>query len=607
MNWEHTKAIVWLRSRLLANALNRKGKRGTTFAAILVSIVLIFAVGLFVLAFFIGKIYFVDLENIKLMFLWDALVVGYAGLTFIGVAVSVQQSAPLSIDKFLHLPVSPVGAFMSNFVSSFVSLNNILILPILLGFSIGLIVAQGASQIMSIPLSFALVFMVTALVYQLEAWLAKLMANKRMKVIVMIVFMLPVMIGPVGFNIFLAQEKRVSKELNGERWTQVRELDAERDSDGMDPDLYKTTRAAIMEKYDELGRTSDEEFNHLWFHRIEAANVFVPIGWVPFGIQAAEKGKQWPGWVGMAGMLLIGGLSLTRSYRHTIDMSKGRQSRFAKRVANKSSDRKIEATGRRSLVDWKVPFASEQVSAIAMANLRVIMRAPETKMQLLVPLIFLGVFGSIAYMEGGKIPEIGELLAAAAVLGMMCIGAFGMLIMIENQFGLDGNGFRGYLLLPAKRHEILIGKNLAASPAGLGYGFVVLGFVQFFIKFELAMLLATCIQFITICTLLCLVGNMVSIYLSQDPSAPKLAQGKREILQMLVSVIAVPFAFLPVYIPFVFAMIFRGLGGVGYLVASLVVCGVTLFAYSKVVVKQGKLLQKREIGILETVAPKVVA
>ena len=55
----------------------------------------------------------------------------------------LQRTEPLSLSKFLHLPVSVNGAFLINYVSSLLRLSLIVFVPVMLGFCLALVVRQG--------------------------------------------------------------------------------------------------------------------------------------------------------------------------------------------------------------------------------------------------------------------------------------------------------------------------------------------------------------------------------------------------------------------------------------------------------------------------------
>src|SRR5205085_5802193 len=92
----------------------------------------------------------------------------------------LQRSEVLAMDKFLHLPVSLLGAFLINYVSSsLLSVSLALFAPAMLGLALGLTLRRGPAMLLVLPLLAAFLLMVTALTYQFQSWLASLMTNKR--------------------------------------------------------------------------------------------------------------------------------------------------------------------------------------------------------------------------------------------------------------------------------------------------------------------------------------------------------------------------------------------------------------------------------------------
>ena len=115
------------------------------------------------------------------MYVWDGLVVAFLFWWVIGILTDLQRSEALSLDKFLHLPVSLTSAFLINYLSSLLSLSMMVFLPAMVGLILGLVCGQRAAcnaVCVLLPLA-ALLLMVTALTYQFQGWLASLMANKR--------------------------------------------------------------------------------------------------------------------------------------------------------------------------------------------------------------------------------------------------------------------------------------------------------------------------------------------------------------------------------------------------------------------------------------------
>jgi hypothetical protein len=93
--------------------------------------------------------------------------------------MELQRTEPLSLSKLMHLPISTNGAFLINYLSSLISVSLILFLPAMLGITLGVALGQSPLFLLLLPLLAAFLFMVTALTYQFQGWLASLMANKR--------------------------------------------------------------------------------------------------------------------------------------------------------------------------------------------------------------------------------------------------------------------------------------------------------------------------------------------------------------------------------------------------------------------------------------------
>ena len=92
----------------------------------------------------------------------------------------MQRTEPLSLSKFLHLPVSVNGAFLINYLSSLLSLSLICLRAgdarvLLWRWSF----SRGPACCWRLPLLAAFLLMVTALTYQFQGWLASLMSNPR--------------------------------------------------------------------------------------------------------------------------------------------------------------------------------------------------------------------------------------------------------------------------------------------------------------------------------------------------------------------------------------------------------------------------------------------
>src|SRR5262249_46600722 len=107
------------------------------------------------------------------------VVVAFLFFWLIGLITELQRTDALSLSKFLHLPVSANGAFLINYFSSLVRLSLIIFFPVMLGYSVALVVVKGIRMLPVLLLVASFLLMVTGLTYQFQGWLASLMSNPR--------------------------------------------------------------------------------------------------------------------------------------------------------------------------------------------------------------------------------------------------------------------------------------------------------------------------------------------------------------------------------------------------------------------------------------------
>ncbi len=229
-------------------------------------------------------------------------------------------------------------------------------------------------------------------------------------------------------------------------------------------------------------------------------------------------------------------------------------------------------------------------------------------MMLMSPVIMVLIFGSMFVAQASNIPPgIWPFLPSAA-MGMIL---FGMVQFGGNQFGFDRSGFRVFVLCPAPRPDILLGKNLALAPLCLGLGALLALVSVFLFPVNLDHLLALPFQFIAMFLVFCLMTNWLSIY---SPMAIRAGTFKSAQPKGLVILLALAFMFL---LPLALAPTLLPLGievllhSQGYLLGMPICLLLTLlefvvvwFLYRAVLQWQGQWLQGREQKILETVAIK---
>src|ERR1019366_1203033 len=165
MNVQHLLAFCWLRWRLLVNQMKKGGIVNTIFLTIFAVGAILGSLGLLVGGFVVGFFVFAlpDIPPLVLLYTWDGLVVVFLFAWCIGLLTELQHSEALSLEKFLHLPVSLGGVFVLNYLSSLLSVNLIVFAPMIIGFNLGLVFSKGPGMLLVLPLLAAFFLMVTAL------------------------------------------------------------------------------------------------------------------------------------------------------------------------------------------------------------------------------------------------------------------------------------------------------------------------------------------------------------------------------------------------------------------------------------------------------------
>ncbi len=179
MNWRHLRAFAWLRWRLLVNQWSRGGGLNAALMMVVTIVALLTAVPLLVASFLLGRYAIPRTQPMQLLLAWDVVILAFLLLWAIELITELQRTEPLSLSKFLHLPVSAREAFLLNYLSSFLRLSLILIGPVMLGFGLALVDSKGMLLLPVLPSLAAFLLMVTALTYQFQGWLASLMSNPR--------------------------------------------------------------------------------------------------------------------------------------------------------------------------------------------------------------------------------------------------------------------------------------------------------------------------------------------------------------------------------------------------------------------------------------------
>jgi len=310
------------------------------------------------------------------------------------------------------------------------------------------------------------------------------------------------------------------------------------------------------------------------------------------------------------GMALIGAASLWRAYRTTLRLYTGhytRGLRSAERqpaAPEEPAARRAPTPARSSILEKRLPWLSEQAAAIALAGFRSLTRAPEAKMMLLTPLIMVVLAGSL-FLRGSMDPS--EPLRALMAVGAMAMILLSMIQLGGNQFGFDRAGFRVYVLCPASRSDILLGKNLAILPLAVVLSLFMVAAVEVVYPLSPDHLLALVPQFLSMFLLFCLMANLLSILTPMTIAAGSLKPTNTRLLPILLQFVFLflfPLALAPTLLPLGIELLLEWHGVPVCLLLSLLECAGVIFLYRLLLPRQGNLLQAREKKILQIVAAK---
>ncbi|MFO0965265.1 MAG: hypothetical protein U0793_06725 [Gemmataceae bacterium] len=611
MNWEHFKAVLALRWRLTMNQARRGGVANMVVLIIVMVVGVLISLAMFTAMLLIGLFALDEAGPGVLMLVWDGLVVAMLFFWMIGLVAELQRAELLSLDKFLHLPVSLRGVFFINYVASWLSLSMIVFLPAMIGLTIGLAIERGPAFLVLFPLVGAFLFMVTALTYQLRGWLAALMANKRRRrTVIMVVTLAVVLLSqtPQLINLFapwrgLEPGDKPSQERSEleKDWKAKRIDDDEYARRGRELDAAARSRRAATAA--RTWRQVDEVSTLI--------NMILPPGWLPYGARAAAEDNLLIAVLPFLGMTLIGGLSLKRSYKTTVrlyrgEFSGGTKPRIAAPVPRQPDAIRVNSR-KGSLLEWKLPWVSEHASAIALAGFRSLLRAPEARMVLLTPFILAIVFGSMFVTQRIDPPV---LLRPLMAFGGVCTVLLTMIQVTGNQFGFDRSGFRSYVLCPAPRRDILLGKNIAAFPMALVLSLFIIGAIEVFFPMPLDLFLALFPQLVSVYLIYALLTNLLSILAPMAVAAGSLRPTRPKGLVFLLHLaftLAFPILAAVALAPLgiVFLLEDRIPAGAPLCLAlSLVEAALLALLYRLLLGFEGNLLAVREQAILEVVTTK---
>jgi ABC-2 type transport system permease protein len=509
-------------------------------------------------------------------------------LWMIGLLTELQRSETIDLQKLMHLPVALGQMFGINYIASHFALSIVLVVPGMIGLGIGLAIERGPAILLLVPLALSMVLMVTAWTYCLRGWLATMMTNpRRRRTVIMSITMAFILISQapnIYFNVFL---RNVSSNpaATGEESRHQREA--------------QEARNAATKKM---------------FTNLQAARDFIPPLWVPIGAWNLAEGNSLPALLGTLGCAGIATLGLRRAYRGTVRFYQGETGGKAAVRTNVSNEiKKIRAprtAGRNDFLERSIPFVPEQSSAVALATLRSLLRAPEVKMAWGTSLIVTLILGfTLFFRATPNLPDAAKpFLATGAVL----FPVFFLAQFFGNLFGFDRDGFRALILSPVDRRLILLGKNLAGLPVGTVFGGLLITLTAVRLHLPVQTVLATLFQLASLLVMAGLVGNLLSILVPYRIQPGTMKPTKLPGLAMLMLIffqMLFPLAMFPVFLGPLLGFLWLHLDMSAFvpvnLIFSALFCSLMVFVYWQTLIPLGRLLQRRETKILSVITVEV--
>jgi hypothetical protein len=332
----------------------------------------------------------------------------------------------------------------------------------------------------------------------------------------------------------------------------------------------------------------------------------LPPLWLSAGAAGLANGNPWPALLGMGGGMLLGGLGLRRAYRGARRFHLGIAPGVSRGPERVQAGR--ERRGGR-LVAWSVPGIPAEASAMTFAFLRSMLRAPEIKFALFMPAVMVVVMGSIFLSRsGGRVEALTPFLPSLAILWVL----FGMVQLCSNHFGFDREGFRALVLLPARRRNVLLAKNLALLPMVSGMGLVLLGAMAVATGLQPWLVVAGAMEMMAAFLAISLAGNVTSIVCPYRIGAGTLKASKMPAqtkLWLFVMHLMFPLVMIPLMMPAGLQLLAGRFWGwpepLVRLGADGVLLALALGVYWLSLRGMGEWLQRREQAILQVVTQEV--
>ncbi|MCF7973795.1 MAG: hypothetical protein K9N55_08275 [Phycisphaerae bacterium] len=583
MDIHHLRTILWLRWRLMRNQWKKAGPINAVLSIAVAVGVLTCGLGGSIAGLWAGLFKLSTAKPLALLGVWDALACAFVFMWMIGILTEIQRSESIDISRLLHLPISVKQIFVVNYLVSHLTFSFVLLVPGMVGLCLGLILGKSMTMCLLGLVVSGLIFAVTAWTYCLRGWLVALMSNPRKRRAV---------IAAVTFTfIVITQLPNFLTHTLGNRGRHRPQRAAE-----TDPNKAQTEAQTPESLQKNMPRA------------LQIAHQAVPFLWPGHCAMTLAQGHVLPALWRAAALFGLGVLGLNRAYCMTIRFYHGQTRTRPAKARHVQS--KVTASGRTPLLERSIPGLSQETAVLALASFRSMARAPEIKMQLATQNLMLLFFGAMALVKNSH--SIPEAAMPFLPIGAVIFTFFSLSQLMFNQFGFDRNGFRSYLLWPASRHHILLGKNLSFLPIALMIDVTLLVIITLSKKLPLTFAACGLVQVMTAFLLISMVANVTSILIPYRIGHGSLKPTKTRPLTtflMIVSSLSFPLFMIPVILVPVAGFFLNRVGWItpeySNPLLSLILLALIALAYKRTLQPMGRLLQRREQRILEIVTHEV--
>lgn len=580
MNWDQLKTILWLRWRLTRNQLFRGSKIGGALLIVLGVLSTSLIVALCAGATLAGYFALRDVKPEVVLAVWTIVVLVFLFVWTLGLLIELQRSETIDLQRLMHLPVRLGQVFVINYLASHATFSLLILVPGMLGLSLGLTLGRSPMFLLLVPLMLSSVFMITAWTYCLRGWLATLMTNPRRRRTVIMCFTLCFVLIGQAPNLYFNVIRRTSQRLP--------------------PNASAEERA-------KRHAATEAQMSGMWTKLVNAEK-FIPPLWLPLGAKSVAEGNPLPALLGTLGCLAIGGLGLRRAYRTTVRFYHGDTGKKSAPVLtqNDSTPKPLAKPRHSKLLELQLPGVPEPAAVVAGATLRSMLRAPEVKMALGTSLLVVIVLAATTFLRSA--PNMPNLAKPFAATGAAAFTLFMLFQFVSNQFGLDRDGFRVLVLSPVSRKHLLLGKSLAIVPVAAVFGFLLIIVLTIWLAIPPLAAIASLFQLFTMTLLIVTFGNLLSILLPFRIQAGSMKPTKPPFLKMLAMVFCqffVPICLAPGALPPLAEFLWQKADAPAFvpvnLILSVILAALAATGYWLALGPLANLYTRRELAILKSV------